>query len=234
MYKLFICILLITTCYPQKNEPDAILKKVKDNFNRVQDYQADLKVKVDVDFIKVPDMKAKLYFKQPDKMQLDSEGFAMLPKGGMNFSPSSMLSGNYTAFYEKDYTENGTKFCIIKIIPLGDAGDVVLSTLWIDLDYYRIVRIETSTKTQGTYQIELSYPQHTDYPLPSSMTFIFNLDKMNLPKGLADDMDRADGKSVESKKEAQEKTTTGKVYINYSDYRINQGLSDSIFKEPGK
>jgi hypothetical protein len=234
MNKLFIFLLLITTCYPQKSEPDAILTKVKENFNRVRDYQADIKVKVDVDFIKVPEMKAKLYFKQPDKMQLDSEGFAMLPKGGVNFSPASLLSGNYTAFYEKDYTENGTKFCIIKVIPLGDAGDVVLSTLSIDLTHYRIVKIETSTKTQGTYVIELSYPQNTDYPLPSSMTFIFNLDKMNLPKGLADDMDRAEGNTMKSKKETEEKTTTGKVYINYSDYRINQGISDSIFKEPQK
>ncbi len=228
---LIIFLLLAGTLYPQKKDADVILNRVKENFNRVKDYQVGVKIKVDVDFIKVPDMKAQLYFKQPDKLQLDSEGFAMLPKGGVNFSPSSLLSGDYTSFYEKDTTENGNKVCIIKIIPLGDASDIVLSTLWIDLTNYRINKVESTTKTQGTYVIELQYSPGSVYPLPSAMTFSFNLDKLNLPKGMSGDLNKMSGDNAKSKKESGERTTAGKVYITYEGYKINKGISDNVFKD---
>ena len=88
---IIICLFFIQFGFAQSKDPDEILKNVITNFNKVNDYVVDVNIKVDVDFLKVPETKAKIYFKQPDKVHLEAEGFAMLPKNGMEFSPSSLL-----------------------------------------------------------------------------------------------------------------------------------------------
>ena len=109
--KLLISVLLVVIQhgFAQSKNPDEIINSVIANFNKVNDYQVDVNIKVDVEFIKVPETKAKIYFKQPDKVHLEAEGFAMLPRNGMEFSPSSLIKKDYTAIYEQDVDLNGHK-----------------------------------------------------------------------------------------------------------------------------
>ncbi len=94
MYKIIVIFLAINfLIIPQKKDPDQILQKVVANFEKIKDYEVDVNIKVDVEFLKVPESNAKIFFKQPDKIALKSEGFAMLPKNGFNFSPASLLKG---------------------------------------------------------------------------------------------------------------------------------------------
>ena len=73
-----------------------------------------------MEFLKVPDSEAKLYFKQPDKIHIESEGFAMLPKEGINFSPISLFESEHTSFYEKEEMIEDVNAAVIKVIPLND------------------------------------------------------------------------------------------------------------------
>jgi len=223
--KLFTFLLLLTfvpgIC--QTKDPDVMIKRLKDCFSKVKDYEVEVKIKVDVDFIKVPDSHAKIYFKQPDKMHFESESFAMLPKEGMDFSPVSFLKGNFTSIYLKEDVIDGHNVSVVKVIPLSDHGDVILSTLWIDQHENIIRRVESSTKTSGTFSVDLKYEEgKRDYYLPQNMIFTFNMDKPNLPKSINGE-DEPDSKKKESK------TTTGKVFISYYNYKVNQGISDSMF-----
>jgi hypothetical protein len=61
------------------------------------------------------------------------------------------------------------------------------------------------------------------------MLFTFNIDRMNLPKGMAGELNQS-----KSKDEKKSKSTTGKVFINYKKYRVNQGIPDSVFEEKEK
>ncbi len=232
MKKILILLLFTSICFAQRHNPEDILEKVKENFSKVKDYEVNVKIKVDVNFLKVPDSQAKIYYKQPDNIKLKSEGFALLPKEGLNFSPYSFLEGDYTSILDKELEVEGNPCYLVKVIPLGDRGDLILTTLWIDKDKYIIRRIESTTKTNGTFSIDLKYDNNLKYPLPSSMVFTFNVQKMQMPKELTGDMAEQSGE--EKEKGNIEKTTTGKVYINYSDYKVNVGLSDSIFKEDKK
>ncbi|MCK7520018.1 MAG: hypothetical protein MZV64_20985 [Ignavibacteriales bacterium] len=72
---ILLVISILSSSYSQTNDPDVILKKVVDSFNRVLDYEVNVKIKVDVDFLKAPDTEAKIYFKQPDKVHFESETF---------------------------------------------------------------------------------------------------------------------------------------------------------------
>ena len=217
--------------FSQSKNPDEIINGVITNFNKVNDYQVDVNIKVDVEFIKVPETKAKIYFKQPDKVHLKADGFAMLPKNGMEFSPSSLIKKDYTAIYEQDVDLNGNKTSIVKVIPLGDQGEVILSTLWIDQKKQVIRKVESTTKTNGTFTIDFTFDGKIKYPLPSKIIFSFNMDKMNLPSTITGE---ANNENPDKKNKNMGSTTKGQVIVNYSNYVVNKGVPDSIFEEKNK
>ena len=214
--------------FSQSKNPDEIINGVITNFNKVNDYQVDVNIKVDVEFIKVPETKAKIYFKQPDKVHLKADGFAMLPKNGMEFSPSSLIKKDYTAIYEQDVDLNGYKTSIVKVIPLGDQGEVILSTLWIDQKKQVIRKVESTTKTNGTFTIDFTFDDKIKYPLPSKIIFSFNMDKMNLPSTITGE---TNNENPDKKNKNMGSTTKGQVIVNYSNYVVNKGVPDSIFEE---
>ena len=221
-------ILLYAVIVPQSKDPDLILKKVIQSFDKVKDYEVDVQVKVDVDFIKVPDTKAKIYFKQPDKINFESDGFAMLPKEGINFSPMSFLKKDYTALYQNEDYIDGHPVSVIKVIPSSEHSDIALTTLWVDQSHNIIKKVESTTKINGTFTIDLKYDEDKkDFNLPSSMVFGFNIDKMNLPKAFTGQEETESHKNIG-------KSTSGKVYITYSNYKVNIGLSDKIFEKKKK
>ncbi len=102
MQKIILVFLILTgVVFPQKRDPEIILRKLLEKFDNVEDYQVDIKIKVDVEFIKAPESKAKIYFKQPDKIHIESETFALLPKDGLDFSPSGLLGKSILPFMKK-------------------------------------------------------------------------------------------------------------------------------------
>ena len=231
--KLLIALFFITIQmgFSQSKNPDEIISGVITNNNKVNDYQVDVNIKVDVEFIKVPETKAKIYFKQPDKVHLEAEGFAMLPKNGMEFSPSSLIKKDYTAIYEQDVDLNGYKTSIVKVIPLGDQGEVILSTYWIDQKKQVIRKVESTTKTNGTFTIDFTFDDKIKYPLPSKIIFSFNMDKMNLPSTITGE---SNNDNTDKKNKNMGSTTKGQVIVNYSNYVVNKGVPDSIFEEKNK
>jgi outer membrane lipoprotein-sorting protein len=225
MKKILILIILITaSIFPQK-DPDAILNKVVNNFKKINDYEVGVKIKIDVEFLKVPDMEARIFYKQPDKLHIESESFALLPRKGLDFSPLSILEKEHTAILEREDNLNGHKTFVIKVIPLGETDDLILSTLWIDKDQYFIRKIESTTKMSGSYLIDLKYSENPEYPLPSKMIFSFEIDKTRLPKGMDGEM------RAEKDEGTQEKKSPGKVYVDYFEYKINQGIPDKVFEK---
>lgn len=227
MFKILLIVLLLSGLVAaQSKDPDKILKNVQDGFNKIEDYQVEIKIKVDVEFIKVPESVAKIYFKQPDKTHIESEGFAMLPKEGINFSPVGLLKKKHTAIYDKEEIINGTNTSVVKIIPLEEETEIILSTFWVDQKKNVVVKVESTTKLNGTFGIELKYDEPVnEFNLPSAMVFSFNLDKMNIPKTWSGDL------NSKNEKKYSKQSTIGRVYINYSNYKINQGIPDSIFEK---
>jgi hypothetical protein len=226
----FLILSLSTVTIAQKQDPGQILDDVVNEFNKVQDYEVDVSIKVDIEFLKVPESQAKIYFKQPDRISLKSDGFAMLPRNGFNFSPSTILKDEYTAIYEKQEIIDGKNLTLIKIIPLGTTSDVILSTLWIDEEISAIRKIESTTKVNGTFTIDFSYNEMNKYTVPSKMVFSFNIDKMNFPSSM---MGSTDSRKREKKKPS-DSLTKGKVFVEYSNYKINKGVPDSVFVEEKK
>lgn len=215
-YVLLTALLMLMVSIRAAEDPQKIIKKVKDNFSSIKDYQVDVNIKVDVDILKVPEMNAVMYFKQPDKMKMDSKGFAMLPKQAFSFAPGKLLGDNTSAIYLKDEDLSGNKCAVIRIVPNDMSGELLISTVWIDKNKNIIRKIASSGK-RGDTEILFSYDTSMKYPLPSSVRFSFDAPNLNRRN------------NDQQGQKAKQSSGKGTAVIRYKNYRVNQGLSDKIF-----
>jgi hypothetical protein len=200
---------------------------VKARLEKVTDYQAVGKMKTNVIFIKAPIANIKVYYKKPDKLRINNEqGISFVPKGSVNINLNNVFL-NTEGFDIIDMgKEAKSGFRVIKLLPRDENSDVVLSTLHIDEVKGLVMRARTTTRDNGTYELQMSYGKYADFGLADKVILEFNTKEYKLPKGVTFDYD--DG----SKKQPADKLNNkkGKVEIVYTSYTINKGVPDSFFK----
>jgi outer membrane lipoprotein-sorting protein len=210
----------------QPQDPSALLQKVRARLDQVNDYQAAGLMKTNVSFLKVPEAQVTVYFKRPDKLKIKNEkGISLVPKGAVTVSLNNLLKGVYTTLDAGTDTAGGHMVRVIKLLPKDENADLVLSTLYIDETRLLILRARTTTRENGTYEVEMTYGKYTTYALPDRVVFTFNTKDYKLPKGITFDYD--DG-SV--KKQPAPGAARGKVELDYHSYIINKGVPDSVFQ----
>lgn len=230
--KSFLSKMVFTACFIlfvssiQAQAADELISKVKAKMDKVTDYIATGKMKTDVVFIKAPIANIKSYFKKPNRFAIKRDGgVSLLPKGGVSVNVSSLLlTDSYTAIDAGKGTVAGTAVRIIKLLPLSETSDVVLTTMYIDEKNLLIRKSSTTTKENGTFDMEMQFGKYADWGLPDKVVFSFNTKDYKLPKGITLEYD--DG----SKKPELPKNKKGKVEITYSSYVINKGVTDAMLK----
>lgn len=232
MKKLSVKIVLLVLLFMfglytvQAQDMNALVMKVKAKLDKVKDYTADGKMKTDVAFIKAPIGKVKVFFKSPDKFKLQKDGgISVLPKGGVSINIGSMvMQSGFVAIDAGLSKVQNFPVRVVKLLPNADAGDIILSTLYIDEQNLLIRKSVTTTRENGTYEMELMYGKYDGYGLPDKVIFSFNAKDYKLPKGITLEFDDTD-KAIKDKMKGRK----GRVEINYSSYAINTGLSNNIF-----
>ncbi|MEO6314222.1 MAG: hypothetical protein ABIU63_04790 [Chitinophagaceae bacterium] len=206
----------------------ALVQRVKTKLEKVNDYEASGEMKTNVSFMKVPAAQVKVYFKKPGKIKIKNEkGISLVPKGTVSISLNNLLSGQFQALDGGSDNINGLPVKVVKLLPLDENGEVVLSKLYIDEKNALILRAKTTTRESGTNELEMSYGKYASYALPDKIIFSFNTQDYKLPKGVTFDYD--DG-SEKKKEPSGKETQRGKIEISYSGYIINKGVPDSVFK----
>ena len=207
----------------------ALVMKVKAKLDQVNDYEADGRMKTDVVFIKAPIGKVKVFYKKPNKFRLKKNGgISLLPKGGVSVNMNSIFNiTDFVSLAAGEAVVGGTKTRIVKLLPTNEHTDVVLITMYIDEANLLVKKAVTTTKENGTYEIEMSYGQFAQYGLPDKVIFGFNTKDYKLPKGITLEFDDTEKPVSEADKLKNKK---GKVEIVYTNYIINKGIPDSMFK----
>jgi outer membrane lipoprotein-sorting protein len=207
--------------------PEELINKIKAKLEKVNDYTAQGKLKTNVVFIKAPIASVKVYYKKPDKLKIVNEkGISFIPKGSVNINLAKFLSGSGKYEIVDAGKEDKTNLRILKLLPSDENSDIVLSTLYIDEKEELIKKAKNTTRDNGTYELEMTYSKYSSYGLPDKVIFSFNTKDYKLPKGVTFDYD--DGSEKKSGEEMKNKK--GKVEISYTEYVINKGVDDSIFK----
>lgn len=225
-FLLFFSFFSVNTLLAQ--DEAALLQKVRAKLDKVTDYQAEGKMKLDVSFINAPASNVTVYYKKPNRYKVKKEGgISILPKGGVSVNAASLLATtNYQTVPGGASVVDGVPTTIVKLIPTDETSDVVLSVLHIDEKAAVIRKAIVTTKESGTYEVQLAYGAYTAWGLPDKVVFTFNTKDYKLPKGITFEYEKGGEKKVEDKA----KSKKGKVEIAYSKYTINKGVDEKHFQ----
>ena len=138
-----------------------------------------------------------------------------------------LSNGKYSVLDAGSDKIGSTTVKVVKLLPEDDNSDVVLSTLYIDPVNFVTLRSKTTTRDNGTYELEMSYGKYIGYGLPDKVTFTFNTKDYKMPKGVTFDFE--DGSKKRSADEKL-KNQKGRMEITISSYIINKGLPADTFK----
>jgi outer membrane lipoprotein-sorting protein len=231
MKKISLLVLscLLVACI-QAQDMTPLVQKVRAKIEQVKDYVAVGTMKTDVSFIKAPIGKVKVYFKKPDLFSIKKEGgISLLPKGGVSINMSSLMATtSFVALSAGEAVVDGIKTRVVKLLPMNENSEVILTTLYIQEATLLVLKAVTSTRENGTYEMTMQYGSYQQYGLPDKVIFSFNTKDYKLPKGITLEFEEETKPLTEAEKIKNRK---GRVEINYSAYTINQGLADAVFKK---
>ena len=230
-FKALAILFILSSCTikAQAGTPaEQLFQTIRGKLTLVNDYVADVRMKVDVSFMRVPLMSGKLYFKAPDKLKLERNGgLALMPKKSISLTLGSLMpAGQATVIDAGTDIIDGQKVRILQVVPQGET-EIVLTKIWIDESKMLALRTETTTRENGTIRVDLEYGKYLQLALPDKVVFVLDIKDYKLPKGVT--MDYDDGTQEVMAKAKKLKMKKGRIEIRYLDYKVNTGLKDGFF-----
>src|SRR5450631_1743066 len=173
---LLICLLLFNqTEFIRAQEPAVLMKQIGVKLEKISDYEADAFLKTEISFLKVPDAKVKIYYKKPDKIKIKNEnGISLVPKETVSISLYSLVNSPFQALDGGTDLVQGIPVRIIKLLPTDENGELVLAILYIDMKRLLVLKTRTTTRENGTDEVELHYGKFLSIGMPDQIVFSFN------------------------------------------------------------
>lgn len=228
MRKLLVLLFVFSFLSSFAQTADEIVSKLRAKLVSVKDYEAVGKLKTDVAFLKIPISAVRIFYKYPDLFRIKKDGgISVLPKGGIKVNMSAMIAdGNYTALLAGRIKWKEQDLAMVKLIPNDLNSDVVLTTLYVDDKQMLIRKSITSTRENGTYEMEMDYGKYAKWGLPDKAVMIFNTKDYKLPKGITFEYDAGIATKSKAPKPLSNK---GRIEIIYQNYEVNKGLKPEVF-----
>jgi len=210
--------------YGQKPTGEEILRKAEQNFHDVKDYTVTLDIVADIDRMKVPPMHATMYFKQPEKVHFDTKGFVFLPREGMGLQ-FGQLTQRYAVDSVAQETVEGVTMYRLVLHPRDEKAVIRRMFMWVDGNRWTPERLLIPQSDGRAAEVSFTYQQISRFWLPSKLVVSFSAPEKDGPAAPPNTNPFARGLPTMPRGN----TRSGKVTVSYSDYRVNTGLSDSVF-----
>jgi hypothetical protein len=215
----FIILLFLSSSSVQSQDINTILQRVKEKIEKINKYEAVGTLKTSIAYLKIPVAKVKVLFKKPNELSITRKnGVTFIPKGVRAISLQNILSNEYTIIDGGRETVNNKILRVVRLLPLSQENNIVLSTLYINETDLVVEKSSTTTKEEGTYEMKMEYGKYKKYGLPDRLVFTFNAKDYKIPKGLTLDFDNTASKNQKLDKSSMNK---GKAEIQFESYSIN-------------
>ncbi len=223
MSVLFVVLLFFAwdTVPPQELSGEEILDRVEQTLTRVDDYTVTLDIVADIEGLSVPPMKVTMYFKQPDNVHFDSEGFALIPREGMAMSLAKLKENFSVGRVDRD-TVHGKPAYRLTLEPKSERTRTRRLQVLVNPDRWTVERIVTSTVDGRSIEATFVYMDVEGYWLPSALDVHFAATR-------SDSIDVPPWEQRSRSGSRRRAPREGRLEIRYSGYRINTGLSDDLF-----
>lgn len=207
-------------CQPSARE---ILERVEERFKEIKDYTAEALVSVEMERLRIPRRKITVQFKQPDKFNFDSEGFAIIPREGFGLTSSQFTPEKFDAEIEGQDTINNYRTYKLRLIPKEGSIKGKHLFIWIDTQEWVIRKTESKPFDKRLVNVIIDYGKvENKYLLPS-----------NIRVELKSDEEEADNlpeiKGFENMPRRMPRA--GTITITFTKYMVNQNLPDKLFEK---
>jgi len=205
-----------------QNEASRYIRNVTAKFDGLKDYSADVRVHMDIENLKAPDMTARVYYKDPDKVKVDSKGLFFMPKEVGVFNPKRFNGDNFEMNVRDTLTYEGHPAVRIELLPKKSnmVGQIMILT--IDKKEWLIREFSSAPVPGREVTAKIQYGVFGGFHLPTEIDVTFNFENADSLQAMPNSGGRFRGGAK------------GKVGIYYTDYNVNSGLSDSIFLDNQK
>jgi len=211
------CLLATSGISARPLTAQGILKRAADEYDRVQDYTTDLKVSVSSPNVNVPEMNIRVYYKKPDKLHVDSkEGFAVLPKEGVAIGNPlrEMLKNSEVSLAGSERALQ--RDCHVIRLTAKKDGVTTRSRVWIDKERWVVVQMYTDPDSGPSLRLSVWYSRVAGkYWLPSKSLAVVEFATTAAGRG----------------KDKSEPSKPTRITAEFTNYRVNTGLSDSLFRK---
>lgn len=198
------------------------LEFIEKKYGGLRDYTAEVVVHFDIESFKAPDMQAKLYYKAPDKMKVESKRVFFFPKEGGYFNPSLFKKEDYEIKFLERSSLDGRKAVKLKLTFKKAKKNIQHFVLTVDTDRNQIREMEMTQFDGREVRAVIGYGTFDGFELPTHIQL-----RLDIPSYETEGVKEFDQLIQKPKR------VTGTIEITYSNYRVNSGLSDEFFKETG-
>jgi len=187
-----------------------ILTKCAGVYDGVRDYTCRVTVATNFPNVRMPTRTFTVYFKQPDKVKVESGGqLVMVPKDVLLFGDVHRhVRDNSKPVLAGQSTRNGRPVYFLKILP-KDGRDPERALVWVWGDTWTLKRTEMWRGDHRVLAADWTHMAVGGFTMPKHVSCAVTGGRL-----------AREGK--------------GTVVVDFASWKINSGLSDSIFAEPSK
>ena len=243
--KFLVAAFIISQAIANQEEDDyakAIIEKTESQYRSIKDYQVKMTISMKIPAFRMPKKKYTVFFKQPDKIEIKSKGFGLLPRTGMFTSPSENFDNLTDVVIDKNsinLKENRVILSgnlIVDSLAIKMPNDYAKVTfkptvdVTIDTSHWVITEVVTKIDTIKIMQINNEYGfVDGDHFLPVRSTVEYFVKDARISKWLKKDIGSFIGN--QQKTDIQNDMVKGKITVLYNKYKVNRGIDESVFKK---
>ena len=242
-YNYIFFIFLFTSIKSQNTDLDIVKSNIITQFSKIEDYQVDINIKINMTGFRMPKKKIKMFFKKPDKLNIKTNGFAIVPKTGINNNPNELFKMfNYINEVNRTIRDN-KQFYFISGIVNQDSIDMpiknfkseesnVKMSLLIDAKEWIITEVDIFLDKEKTFSIRTDYININNIMVPEETKLVIGIKEISRIKNnfnddllfnSDNDLAKASGFNLKNDE------FKGEISMKFSNYIINQGIDDQIF-----
>jgi len=226
---------------------DSIKENLVTRFNRIEDYTVNVKISADMTGFRMPRKRIKLYYKAPDKLKVESRGFAIVPKAGLGGSPiqffnmlsSVKLETNEHSSVDQQLRLVGDIIPDSLDIPMSEAGEFpnMKMILSVDPEKWIITQVSAVFDSTTIFDISSEYTESGGFYLPKITIMTIQLNTLkdwsvyDPVQGGLDHHKRGNDIAEEMGFNPVEDSIGGTITMEFSRYKVNRGLKDKLFED---
>ncbi len=218
---LLVLFLLSPGSIQAQGDATRYLEALEKKYSGLRDYIVDVNIHFDIETFKTPDLQAKIYYKVPDKIKVESKRVLFFPRNGGYFNPSLFRKEDFTILLLEHVTHGGQKAVKLRLIPRQTKRNIQEMVLTIDIEKNLVQRSKHVQQAGGReIRAEMAYETVGQFELPTRINLLLDFPAVE-PEGVKGFNPSAPGNQ----------RVTGRIEMTYSNYRVNSGLTDEIFRE---